>query len=220
MEATARTRLVEIMARLGAGDRSAAFSLLEEFGPHIRAAIRRHVVGFGVQPDAETLAELTTSAVLEIAACGGSWRPDGGALPWVWAERRLRLMVSRFVGQHHDSLDAEDRADVVALPVPLVAEDVEEIEVLRGLAAHRPDARLLLEALERVTTGRDRAILLAYELYRAEGDPSPANTVARQFGVSADNARQIVKRSKDRIRVLAGGDAQFAPLGGLALLAS
>lgn len=220
MEATTAARLAEIMGALAAGDRAACFALLEEFGGHIRATVRRHLDEFGVRVDAETLSELTISAVLEIETCAGAWRPDGGALPWTWAGRRLRRMVSDHIGQHHDSLDADELPELVATAPSVTFDDIAELDVLKALAADRPEARLLLDALERVTTLRDRAILLAYEAYRADGDPSPANTVAGQFAVSPANARQIVKRAKDRMRVLASGEAEFAGLRDIALLAS
>ncbi|MGI8794695.1 MAG: hypothetical protein ACR2H3_16230 [Acidimicrobiales bacterium] len=211
--------MVQIMARLAAGDRAAAFTLLEEFGPPIRAAVRRQFDALGVAADPATLDELTVSAVLEVEACSGGWRPDGGALPWVWANRRLLAMVSSHVGQHHDSLDAEGAVELQARPTITAVDDPAEIEVLRWVAQVRPEAALLLAALEEVTSVRDRAVLLAYEAYRADGDPSPARTVARQFELTPANARQIVKRAKDRVRALAGCDERFAPLVTLALLA-
>ena len=223
MEAETHARLVEIMTALAAGDRAACFMLLEEFGRSIRAAVLRHLRDFGVRPDAETLDELTVSAVLEIEGCAGAWRPDGGALPWVWASRRLRRMVSDHIGQHHDSLDADADVGLPAAPSACPADtavDIPEVDVLWALAAHRPDAQLLVQALEKVTSVRDRAILLAYEAYRSDGDPSPANTVAGQFAVSPANARQIVKRAKDRVRALASGEVEFAALRDIALLAS
>lgn len=221
MEAERHARLVEIMARLAQGDRAACFTLLEEFGASIRAAIRRDLHRFGVTPEPGLLSELTTSAVLCLRDCAPGWRPDGGALPWVWAERRLRRMVSDHLGQHHDSLDVDGAAErLVSPPALACSDDPDEVEVLRALAGHRPEAALLLAALERVTSVRDRAILLAYEAYRGDGDPSPANTIAGQFAVTPANARQIVKRAKDKVRALASGEAEFAPLRDLALLAS
>jgi hypothetical protein len=65
---------------------------------------------------------------------------------------------------------------------------------------------------------RDRAILLEVKLQTDAGDPSPANTVAREFGLQPAAVRQVVKRTCDRLRALAKNEARFAKLAGLPIL--
>lgn len=217
-ERTERVRVV--MARMAAGDRAAVFTLATEFGGQIAAVLRRQLREFGVDivhPD--DLGGLVTDACLELFACAPAWRPDGGALPWTWAERRLRALVSSFVGIHADPIapgGPEAAAEAVASPsVP----EGDEVEVLAELARLRPECALLVEALERVASARNRVILLSVKAQAAAGDPSPAVTVAREHGLRPDAVRQVTKRVLDRLRALAAVDERFAPLADLALLA-
>src|SRR3712207_6056859 len=105
-------RLRDVMAALAEGDRSATFDLYAEFGGPIRSWMRRLLRRLGVDVvGAEELDGLVIDACLELQGCASSWDPDGGALPWVWAEKRLLGVASRWVGQHADSL--EDREETV-----------------------------------------------------------------------------------------------------------
>lgn len=208
------------MAAMAAGDRAAVFTLAAEFGGQIAAVLRRHLRDFGVDTvPADDLGGLVTDACLELRACASSWRPDGGALPWTWAERRLRVLVSGFVSVHADRIDG-DRPEPVAEAVVVASRpEGDEVEVLTELARQRPECALLLEALEQVASPRNRVIVLSVKAQAAAGDPSPAVTVAREHGLQPDAVRQVVKRVLDRLRALAAADDRFAPLAELALLA-
>lgn len=207
------------MAMIAAGDRAAVFILANEFGGQIAALLRRQLRDFGVQAvNADDLDGLVTDACLELAACAPAWRPESGALPWTWAERRLRAVVSRFVGIHADPLGDAGR-EAVAQPLARMAgPEGDDLEVLGELARAHPHCALLLEALEQVASPRNRAILLSVKAQAALGDPSPAVTVAREHGMRPDAVRQVVKRVLDRLRSLAAGDEHFAPLADLPLL--
>ncbi|HEX8771163.1 MAG TPA: hypothetical protein VF711_10390 [Acidimicrobiales bacterium] len=224
MERECFERLEEVMGLMAAGDRAAVFTLYEEFGATIGAALRRQLHAIGVdrvRPD--DIEGLIIDACLEIQACAGAWSPDGGALPWNWAERRLRGLVSRFIGVRADALD-DERADAVE-PVGVASvgnsglRDPEEVEVLAGLAAIDADCALLRDALARVASDRDRALLLELKVQAGLGDPSPALTVAERHSMRPDAVRQAVKRTLDRLRHLARTDGRYAALGELALLA-
>ena len=65
---------------------------------------------------------------------------------------------------------------------------------------------------------RDRAILLEVKLQTDAGDPSPSVTVARDYGLKPDAVRQVVKRTLDRLRVLAEREPRFAGLIELPIL--
>src|SRR5687768_17261167 len=108
------TRLIEIMARLAVGDGVAIDHLVTEFATQLRAAVRRGLRILHVVPDAELVEELVMEAALVVAEVAPGWSPEGGARPWVWAERRINARISAYIGQHHDDL-GDSAASVEAL---------------------------------------------------------------------------------------------------------
>ena len=219
VDAAGFERLVVLMARMAGGDRAAVFTFYAEFGKPVASTMRRQLARLGVdRVERDDLDGLVIDGCMAIAGCAAGWSPDGGALPWVWAERRLAAVASTFVGQHADELD-EAYSRTVAAPEPASALDIDELELLQQVAAQSSQAALLAEALELVTTPRNRAILLGFGLQVSLGDPSPAVTVAGQHGMQPANVRQVVKRTKDRLRALASTEPRFQPLADLALLA-
>jgi hypothetical protein len=213
-------RLVVLMARIAGGDRAALFSLADQFGGPIVAAIRSHLRDLGVdhmeRAELDGLAIDVCEAIWDVAP---AWRPDGGALPWVWAAHRVRAVVSRHVGQHTDVLDEGAVAEVPAA-APAAAHEPSETALLRGLATANPQCALLLEALERVTTPRNQAVVLAVRVQELLGDPAPAATVGREFGMRSDAVRQVKRRTLQKLRDLADDDERFGSLTGLAFLAA
>lgn len=217
-------RLVVVMAAMGAGDKAAMFSLYREFRSHLEAFMRREVRRLGVEdPGPDEVDGMVIDACLALFDCAGAWKPDGGALPWTWAGRRLAGVASQWVGQHADELDA-DRVEHVAgevpvAPLPHPADDEAELDVLARLAGRHAGCALVLAALERVAGPRDQAIMLELCSQRVAGDPSPALTVARRHSVSAEVVRQVACRVRARLRRLAAEDRRFADLAGLAIVA-
>lgn len=210
------------MEQMAAGDRAAVFTLAGEFGVPIAGSLRRHLRELGVEhvhPD--DLSGLVTDACMELYACAPAWRPDGGALPWTWAGRRLRSLASAFVGVRADPLEADraEAADAATQPAAAAVDDPHDVAVLARLAGVNPKCALLLEALEQVASSRNRTIVLGVKLQAALGDPAPSSTVAVEHGMRPDAVRQVVKRVLDRLRALAAGDDRFAPLADLAFLA-
>jgi hypothetical protein len=51
------------------------------------------------------------------------------------------------------------------------------------------------------------------------GDPAPAVTVGRSFGLRPDAVRQVVKRTRDAIGHLAAEDPKYASLAAIPLVA-
>ncbi|HEX4905268.1 MAG TPA: hypothetical protein VFU93_07445 [Acidimicrobiales bacterium] len=213
-------RLRKVMAAMAAGDRAATFDLYAEFGGPIRATVRRLLRRLGVDgAPAEDLDGLVIDACLELQSCAEAWDPDGGALPWVWAERRLLAVVSRWVGQHADTL--EDRGEVIERMVATGAGASSEptaVEVLARL--EDPTCVLLREALEAVATARDRLIILEVGLQRSLGDASPAVTIGPHVGLRPDAVRQVLRRVRQRLSALAQNEPRFAPIIDLELLAT
>jgi hypothetical protein len=220
MEQERFERVVVLMHRMAQGDRAAMFSLADEFGGSIVAAVRSHLRELGVdRVDREELDGLAIDAVEVLYDLARSWRPEGGALPWVWASHRIRAVASRHVGQHADQLDEQVVAD---RPAPAVAasDEPDEVALLEGLAALLPEVALLREALARVTTPRNQAILLALRVQEVLGDPAPAATIGRAYGLRPDAVRQIKRRTLRGLRALASDEPRFLPLADLALLAA
>ena len=175
---------------------------------------------FGKLP-AEDLDGLVIDACLEVASVARSWDPGKGAAPWTWALRRLIRLASDYVGFHADPLPADlvYRPDGSAGEGLSSTDDTEAVAVLERLAVLRRDCRQLLDALARVSTPRNRDILLEVRLQASLGDPAPAVTVGRSFGLRPEAVRQVVKRTRDAVGRLAAEEPHFAQLAAIPLVA-
>jgi hypothetical protein len=218
----APTPLPELMARLAAGDGVALFELLEAHRGQVRATVARLLRRLEARVDAEQLDELVAEAVLVVQEVAGSWRPDGGALPWVWAERRISARVAAYLGQYTVELDGErDLVDAdrgAAATTATAHGEAGEWETLASLARRDERVALLHAALAEVTTMRQRTILLAYEALKSDGDPSPSHTVATEFGLSPANVRRTIWRTKVRVDNLVRTDERYASIRDLPIL--
>ena len=213
-------QLVEVMARMAEGDRAAVFTLYAEFGTAIASIMRRELARLGrYGVDADDLDGLVIDACLELASVARAWDPERGAAPWTWAMRRLTRLASEFVGIHADPLDEGVIRSVASPPGTGVSEDPPAHRVLQRLAPRHRACRLLLEALAQVSTPRNRDILLEVRLQASLGDPAPAVTVGRSFGLRPDAVRQVVKRTRDAIGRLAAEDPKYASLAEISLVA-
>jgi hypothetical protein len=218
MEDEERLRLAEVMAAIAGGDPAAVFALVAEFDGQIRAAARRAGQRMGVELTREDLDELVVEVALALAEVAGSWRPDGGALPWVWAERRVTQAVSRHIGQHHDELDEEHlgRGLLEDGPDGVQAHEVGVREVLAG--ADDPSLRAL-ERLSELIGWHKAEIWLEYRCQRAAGDPSPAETLSELYDISPASVRQIVHRAKVAAKRLVAEDPALSVLADSELVA-
>jgi len=216
--------ITEVMARLAAGDMAAMTTLMDRWDRPIKAALRRIAKDRNVRLHAEDLDEMLVEAVLVLQQVAGAWSPEGGAMPWVWARHRLANVVDEFLGQLGPSIDAGIELHLAA-PLPTVAcEEVDVEEVLARLAREGSAAGeryRLVEGLQRalrvVASDRDRRVFLEVEVQAASGDPSPANTVGKMFGLRPAAVRQIRCRVRRKLRGYTGPDDDG--LGGLALVA-
>jgi hypothetical protein len=196
-----RDRLADVMAQAAAGVEMAAILLYQEFGLPIARSLRRHLSDLGLRDvDPDDLHGLTMDACFVLYDHAPSWRPDGGALPWVRAVRRLRQLASGFVGLWSDRLD-QDGVDVAAPAAGAdVDDDPDELELLYDLARRRPDVGRYVEALSvAAPSERNRRVLLAYRLQASLGDRSPAVTIGRRYEMTPAAVRQVVKRTSDRL---------------------
>lgn len=216
-------RVARLMAELARGDAAAVIPLAHEFGGPITAVLRRHLARMGVTGvPRDELEGLLYDSCFELRDCAGAWDPQGGALPWVWADRRLAALCSRHIGQHTDVLEPERHLALVAEPGPTggsSADEPDPLAVLELVAEHDHRAALLLAAFAEVGSLRDHRLLLDYAVQQDAGDPSPAVTLAREYGLQAPAVRQAVKRLRANLRALAERDERFAPLADLSLVA-
>jgi hypothetical protein len=221
MNTETRTKLAAIMARMATGDAAAAVTLYLEFGDAIRNKVARVARSQGATHlTADDLDGLTMEVCLDLVPRAGSWDPDGGALPWVWAERRIVSRVAAFVGQYGVSYD--EGAPPSSCPsvedVAFVGDDSGEDEVLDRLASWSSECALLRDALGVVASVSHRRVFLMFSVQRDSGDPSPSATVAGALGVTPDNVRQIAHRVRARLLRLASSDPAFGALATLPLL--
>jgi hypothetical protein len=209
-----------IMARLAAGDTAAVFTLCEHHGHRVAGVVRRQLRRCGIDDiSRDELQSLVIDACLELLDVASSWRP-GGALPWWWAEGRIKCVVNRWVGIHADPLDDHlghaDRADEVAAP----ATEASIADTFARLVHAEPLVGLVAEAaraakLDDVTL----VCVLDYCIQQDQGDPSPAHTLAGRYGISPEALRQRVSRSRRRLRRVVQTDPRFAALADFELVA-
>lgn len=209
-----------IMARLAQGDAAAVFTLAEHHGARIAGVVRRHLRACGVEVAApEDVHGLVLDACMELLAVAPAWRP-GGALPWWWAERRIRLVVARWVGVHADALD--DRWEGGRADAEPAAPSSERslAEAFTRLVEQDPRVRLVAEAARAARVDQVALLcLLDYAVQQDQGDPSPAHTLAPRYGVSPEALRQRVSRGRRRLRRVVRTDPRFAALADFELVA-
>jgi hypothetical protein len=210
---------------MAAGDRAAVFTLADAFGYEMAGSVRTALARVGRKSiTREELDGLIVDVCLDLFHLAGGWRPGAGALPWVWAERRVRAIVQRWVGQQAERFDPEEvelgtgRAVIGSWVEPGPETEPEPAEVLDRLAVSMTECRLVKEALAATASPRDRAIVLELAVQAALGDHAPAVTVAAMRGMSHDAVRKVASRVRLRLRALVAADARYAPLVGSPLL--
>lgn len=218
MDGQQRSAVAALMGRMSEGDQAAAFEMYVELGDAVRGSVARIARNLNAahltREDLDALALDVCMALLPIST---SWTADGGALPWVWAHRRVAAIVSAYVGQYASPFD-EERGDS---PTDIHAGDLEDLPdevALARIARREPLVGLLLDALTSVTSDRDLRVVLVFAVQQAQGDPSPSHTVARAVGLEPDNVRQIVSRTRRRLHGLVEVDERYGALGALPFL--
>jgi DNA-directed RNA polymerase specialized sigma24 family protein len=214
--------LAEIMGEL---------ALYERFGDKIGGTVRAVLRARGLTLVHDEVDGLVLEACLAIAAVAGAWSPDGGALPWVYARRRIENCVDRVVGQYtvplDDYLRAVEEGDAGYPPftppgghAPLPVDDRSLAQALEEMSPGDDRCRLLHDAMDRAAVSpTDRELTLQYAAEQGSGNRSPATTVAAMFDLRDAAVRQRVHRSKRRLRAVAASEQRFAALADLPLLA-
>lgn len=208
--------LAAIMERLAEGDGAALYSLIEAHRSDLVRSIRSIAARRKARLSAEQLEELVVDAALAIAGVAGSWSPEG-APPWFYASGRIANAVDQVIGQWRDELD-DERADVEQPPAAAGWESDTD-DVLARLAARHEVVALLREGLEEVASPRDLLVFVEHGVQVALGDPSPAVTIGRMYGMEPTAVRQQTRRVRIRLHRLAATDPRFGELVTLPLVA-
>lgn len=185
-----------LMNEMAGGSTDALFEFIDVF----RDDLERVVAGIlaslhrrDVTRRPDEVGSLAVSAALVIFNRAGSWRCDG-ALPWIWAYRSIRAEVVAAIG--HPTVEFEPQVHASSAMVPVG--EVADID-LRDLAERHSPIAAWLAAVEMVANERDQAVHVEYQVQKHLGDPSPANTVARIFDLTAANVRQIDRRVRQKL---------------------
>ena len=210
-----RTSIAIAMEGIVQRDPEGFVSLFRLATPPVRKLIASELNAAGFRLSREELDDLTRSAVVDIAGLAGTWRPDGGALPWNWARQRILAQAFTAITGCHKSLDADPDSDVPESETRFASasDEADLAETLDRLAGCVPEAGLLLSGLNQVANERDRQIWLEYVAEQAVGNPAPAGAVARTHGLREPNVRKIVQRVRKGLSDLAQEDPSFEMLG-------
>jgi hypothetical protein len=222
VEATTFERVAELMARMGAGDRTAIFCLYDEFSGPLATMVRRLLRRRGVDAiPRDDVDGLVIECCIALSDVAGAWRPEGGALPWTWARHRIEAVVQRYVGQHADRLDDVHLSRLADRPAEAASPgtEAEALGLLDALAGGDGLCGLLREALGRSGTERDQRLLLEVQIQHSMGDRAPAATVAGMFDMSSEAVRQQVRRVRVRLQRLVADEPRYAALADLPLVA-
>lgn len=212
--------LGEIMAHLAAGDVAWVYTLKAHHGTRIAAAVRRVLGELGqarVARDADEVDDIVDEVCFDVLfEKAASWRPDGGALPWVWAEKAIRSLIVARVGHRRADVDEETLA---ALPAPTPPPGPGPTgDVWADTCRSDAGLALLDRAVTAVTNERDRVVFVEYLVQKSLDDPSPSDTVAGIVELSSANVRKINERVRRRLTRLIDEDPMYTSLRGLAIL--
>ncbi len=200
---TRRRRLLEtIMDDMAAGDRAMVFRLLDEFGGELAAFVRWAAGEDGHRLTPEQVDDLVFDCGYKLCCIAGSWRPDGGALPWVWARKALvaEIRHSLFGPVPVDPVQMAEMHENDRRPPPTSSEEEPDwMARLENLAAVEPRVAAFMAAVEGVTR-RNVNVYLEYRVQQYLGDPEPSRTVGTMFSLTPANVRQISHRVQARLR--------------------
>lgn len=196
--------LRSLMAAMAQNDSGALFRFIDEFRAELGRTVRS-IVGSMARGDVSRKATevdfLVLSAALVVFDRAPGWQPDGAA-PWVWANRAIRDEVVRWLGHPRVEFIAECHAEPgrAGGAARSTGRDID----YAALASQCEDVARWLAEVRQVAGERDQRVHIEYQTQKALGDPSPANTVAAEFGLQPANVRQIDARIRRRLGALTG----------------
>jgi len=205
-----RTELARLMALMAVGDHAALFPFINEFGAELAGTVRRLLVSLN-RPDVarnrEDVDYLVQSTAFVLFDRSAAWDPQG-ALPWTWAERAIRAEIVRWLG--HPAVEWDNQTHgTTQVDAVMVTPD------LIDLADDHNEVKQLLIALKAIASERDAQVHLEYQVQKALGDRSPANTVGAMFDLSPANVRQVDRRVRQKLSELRANNSAYAVLARL-----
>lgn len=208
--------LERLMTAIADGDRAMIWAFHEMYEVKLRAIVTGHLRSMGrhdVVAESARVDGLVIDALMVLVDRSGGWEP-GGAAPWTWADHAIRSRIAAELGHRSVALPDDDpeRVPLVDQSVPVAVGAGVHVDSLTSLADQFPPVGLLRDAFESVGSRRNQEVAWLFRVQKLEGDPSPAHTVAREFDISPDNARQIHGRHWNRVRSLVQADDRYAPL--------
>ena len=197
-----RRRLVEIMTAM---PHEPAFmvSLMNEFRAELTSHARWQIRRLGVWVDRDVIDDLVVDYAVELHSCAAAWRPDGGALPWVWASARLRNVTIESVRPEH-MLDRQlpegfDRADVTTPVWETHDRTVDWKSELDRVGEADEWVARIRDAVDR-HSDRDVCMLVEFLDRRRSGEPAPGDSAAEVFDVKPATLRKAVQRVRETLR--------------------
>lgn len=183
-----------VMARICDGEQQAVWELHALAEQPLRRMLRAEARRIDIRIGDDDLLDLTLDAAVDLGKLARAWKPDG-ALPWVWARRRIVALVHRHVGVFADQLDETHHQ----IEAPVRVHPVDDPRgVLRSLARRHAAALRLEEQLQAVSE-RDADIWLLVQMERAAGNRSPAVTVGVAHDMRPEAIRKVVQRVGERL---------------------
>lgn len=178
----------------------------------IAGIVHKTISETGIYVDSDCRHDIIENAILEVGIMSSrSWQLDGGALPWNWANGRIRSITYKGIGFLTDHLDEMDEPAAAAPDRTPTPDHRAGRDVLDELI-DRPDARLLVGVLDRRVSKRDQNVWLEVEMEKQIGNRSPAITVAKTNGLSPANVRQICSRVSKALKEEAAVDRKLAEI--------
>lgn len=210
--------LADCMARLAAGDTAFVFTFHQHYGARLEGVVRSILRDMGridVARDIDEVGAMALDACLLIADRASGWKV-GGAKPWTWAFRAIRSQVASSIGHRVVELGERDWSDgeagSPASTVAYLTVGSRALDELGALITRHPRVGLLDRAIRAVGQERDQRVYWEYRIQQGMGDPSPAHTVADEFGLNSANVRQIARRHGARVWALIQSDGTYRPL--------
>jgi len=185
-----------LMRGMAERDSGALFKFVDEFRSELTSTVRSILGSVGrsdVGASQSDVDFLVLSAALVLYDRAPRWQP-GGAPPWLWANRAIRAEIVTWLGHPRVEFVAEWHAPRATQSMVCVS-DV-NFDVLADSCREVAD---WLADVKQVANERDQRIHIEYQTQKSLGDPSPANTVAAEFGLQPANIRQIDARVRRRL---------------------
>jgi len=83
---------------------------------------------------------------------------------------------------------------------------------IEGIVALAPELEPFVHVWRSVSSARDQEAAWLFRVQKENHDPSPARTVADEFGISPANARKIHERHFTRVNAVIWADERYEPL--------